>query len=74
MAVEIDEDLCIGFGECGRIVPSAFQLDEIRGVSAPLPGAASADLDLLIDAGRSCPMNAILVTDEDGTVLVNWSR
>ena len=41
--VTVDPDLCIGTGDCWRLVPDAFQLDEARGVSVPKPGAEHAD-------------------------------
>jgi ferredoxin len=66
----VDPDLCMGSGECVRIVPAAFVLDDDANVSRPLPGAALVALELLLDAARSCPTNAIEVRAEDGAVLV----
>lgn len=57
--VTIDPDLCIGSGDCVRLVPDAFRIDERRGVSTPLPGAATADPDLLAEAAFNCPTHAI---------------
>ena len=67
----VDPDLCIGSGDCGRLVPTAFALDESAGVSIPLAGAEDADLDLLVRAALNCPTNAIRVVGEDGQVLVD---
>ena len=39
----VDEDLCIGSGDCVRLLPQAFVIDEARGVSVPLPGAGDQD-------------------------------
>ena len=39
----------------------AFLIDERRGVSTPLPGAATADADLLAEAAFNCPTHAIEV-------------
>lgn len=71
MAVEVsvDPELCIGSGDCVRLVPSAFAIDEAQGVSVPLPDAAAADPDLLVRAARGCPTQAIRVVAADGTVL-----
>ena len=60
--VTIDPDLCIGSGDCVRLLPDAFRIDERRGVSTPLPGAAAADPDLLAEAAFGCPTHAIQVT------------
>jgi ferredoxin len=68
--VSIDPELCIGSGDCGRIVPAAFVLDERAGVSVPLPGAAAAPIDALVQAALNCPTNAIRVADDHGNVLV----
>ena len=45
--VSIDSELCIGSGDCVRLCPQAFALDQARGVSVPLPEAADADPALL---------------------------
>jgi ferredoxin len=57
--VTIDPNLCIGSGDCVRLLPNAFRIDERRGVSTPLPGAATADADLLAEAAFNCPTHAI---------------
>ena len=62
--VRVDPDLCIGTGDCWRLVPDAFVLDESRGVSVPRPGAANAKRALLDEAALNCPTRAITVEDE----------
>ena len=57
--VTIDPGLCIGSGDCVRLAPHAFRIDESRGVSTPLPGAATADEELLAEAAFNCPTHAI---------------
>lgn len=59
--VIVDADLCIGSGECARLVPTAFRIDETLGVSVPLSGATSADVGALLQAARSCPTQAIAI-------------
>ena len=68
--VTVDPELCIGHGECVRLAPVAFALDDEATISQPLPAAATAPIDLLVDAARNCPTNAIAVRDADGNVLV----
>jgi ferredoxin len=67
--VSIDPELCIGSGECVRLVPAAFEIDEQRGVAVPLAGSATADPELLVRAATACPTQAIRVVSDDGTVL-----
>ena len=64
----VDPDLCIGSGDCIRIVPSAFQLDDDASVSHPTPAAATSDLDLLLEAARSCPTQAIRIVRDDAVL------
>lgn len=60
--VRVDPELCIGTGDCVRLAPGAFRIDEVRGVSTPLPGAADTDPELLEEAAFNCPTRAITVT------------
>jgi ferredoxin len=57
--VTVDPDLCIGSGDCVRLAPSAFRLDDERGVSIPLETAPRTDPALLLAAARNCPTQAI---------------
>ena len=66
--VTVDPDLCIGSGDCIRLVPAAFRMDDERGVSTVLDGAASVEPALLVLAAGGCPTQAIRVT-HDGEVL-----
>lgn len=68
ISVSIDPDLCIGSGDCGRLLPGAFELREDLGVSVPRPGAADADLETLLRAAIGCPTQAIRVVAADGTI------
>ncbi len=63
--VTVDAELCIGTGDCVRLAPSAFRIDESRGVSVPLDGSATSDPDLLAEAAFNCPTRAIRVVGED---------
>jgi ferredoxin len=69
VSVTIDPELCIGSGDCVRVLPEAFELREDLGVSVPRPAAADADPGRLVDAAVGCPTQAIRVVAEDGTVL-----
>lgn len=65
--VVIDPDLCIGSGDCVRLIPTAFRLDEELGVSVPLPGARDVPRERLFDAESGCPTGAITILDEDAS-------
>ncbi|HUQ78467.1 MAG TPA: ferredoxin [Patescibacteria group bacterium] len=66
--VSVDPELCIGSGDCVRIVPAAFRLDDGAGVSRPTPDAGTHDLDRLLDAARSCPTQAIAIVRDGAAV------
>jgi ferredoxin len=63
--VVIDPDQCIGSGECVRLIPSAFRLDEDLGISVPLPAARDVPPEQLFDAESGCPTGAITILEED---------
>jgi ferredoxin len=65
--VTIDPDLCIGSGECVRVAPDAFRIDESRGVSIPQGPAASLAGSLLFEVVRGCPTGAITAVDASGS-------
>ena len=60
----VDPELCIGSGECVRLLPDSFRIDDSRGVSTPQPSAATADRALLDEAAQSCPTRAITVDEK----------
>ena len=64
--VSVDPELCIGSAECVRIVPGAFRIDKMRGVSEPTDLAELADPERLADAVRSCPTQAITLDTAAG--------
>jgi ferredoxin len=65
--VEIDRTLCFGFGDCVDTVPAVFALDEESKAAVLDPDAAS--VELIIEAAQNCPVDAIIVTDEQGAQL-----
>jgi ferredoxin len=64
--VRVDPELCIGSGDCVRLLPDAFRIDESLGVAVTRPLAAPADRALLVRARRNCPTHAIEVSDGNG--------
>jgi ferredoxin len=65
--VEVDRALCFGFGDCVDTLPDVFALDAEDVAVVLDPDAAS--IDEIIEASMNCPVDAIIVTDEDGQQL-----
>lgn len=61
--VQIDEDLCIGAGECVAAAPGAFALDDADLVARVLPAAAHTTFDELSAAASDCPTGAISIRE-----------
>ncbi len=64
MKVKIDRDLCVGIGNCVVAAPTVFQLDKEN--KAIVLDISSAEEDKIMTAAESCPMNAIIIEDDEG--------
>ncbi|GGP42631.1 ferredoxin [Saccharothrix coeruleofusca] len=64
--VEVDGGTCIGSGMCAASAPDHFRLD---GATAVPVNATVEPAQAVVDAADSCPMEAILVRDQDGAVV-----
>ncbi|MCC7357526.1 ferredoxin [Candidatus Uhrbacteria bacterium] len=62
--IVIDRDICIGAGPCVTVAPGVFQLDDEN--KAYLVDPKSADDDTIMLAAQACPVQAILLYDENG--------
>ncbi|MFC8615490.1 ferredoxin [Micromonospora purpureochromogenes] len=62
--VFVDPTRCIGSGICAGAAPAHFVL--VDGLSRPL-GERIAPADEVLDAAESCPMEAIIVSDAEGS-------
>lgn len=64
LRVEIDRDLCVGFGDCVDAAPDAFELDgeDVAVFTRP----EEVGRECLLEACRACPVDAITAHDEDG--------
>ena len=67
LVIEIDRELCYGFGDCVSAQPDVFELDADE--KAVVIDPNGADQDDLIEAASNCPVNAITIRDADGTEL-----
>jgi ferredoxin len=61
--VQVDHDICAGFGECVNLLPDVFALND-EGLAVVLD-ADAVELDMLKEAADVCPVSAILLLDED---------
>jgi ferredoxin len=66
--VDIDSDLCSGFGSCVDDAPEIFKLDD-SGTAALL--MSETDDERVLKAARDCPMAAIAVFDAESGKLVS---
>ncbi|MBI1863354.1 ferredoxin [Candidatus Microgenomates bacterium] len=63
--IEIERDLCIGAATCVAIAPQTFNLDE-EAKAIVLEAAAGDTDETILDAAKSCPTAAIILTNEKG--------
>ena len=64
--IEIDQDVCIGAGQCALTAPGVFTQDD-DGFSTLLPGREDGGGDFLVrEAARACPVAAITVSGKIG--------
>lgn len=62
--VKVIRDLCIGAASCVAIAPKVFELDA-EAKAVVLSPDSDTDENILASA-QSCPVNAIIVEDENG--------
>jgi ferredoxin len=61
LVIEIDRELCYGFGDCVASAPDVFELDDDeKAVVADPNGASREDL---ADAAENCPVMAITIRE-----------
>lgn len=70
MKIEIDREACISVATCIQVAPKTFELDD-EGI-AIIKDANGDDKETILQAAKSCPVNAIIVYDDDGTQL--WPK
>jgi ferredoxin len=61
LVIEIDRELCYGFGDCVSTAPDVFELDDEEKATVVDPNGAARDD--LIDAAANCPVTAITIRD-----------
>lgn len=77
MRVRVDRELCIGAASCLALLPEVFELDEEgKAVIISKDGTKASEwtdyakipinANLILEAARSCPTNAIIIEDDNG--------
>ena len=69
VTVRIDRERCIGIGNCVKVAPEVFELDD-GNVVAFREDAAEIERDRIIEACDVCPVDALIVHDEKGNQIV----
>lgn len=64
MKIVVEREECIGCGNCVDIAPDVFELDE-EGLSKVV-NPAGADDDTIREAAESCPVDCIILSDDEG--------
>jgi ferredoxin len=61
LVIEVDRELCYGFGDCVSSAPGVFELDDDE--KAVVIDPSGAPRDELVEAAANCPVTAITITD-----------
>jgi ferredoxin len=67
MKVKVDRELCSGVSNCVAFAPTVFKLDDQN--KAVVLDPSSVDKETLVEAAESCPENAIILEDDEGSQL-----
>ncbi|MGZ9935094.1 ferredoxin [Streptomyces sp. NC-S4] len=63
MRISVDQDVCIGAGQCALTAPQVFTQDD-DGLGEVLPGREDGHGSPLVrEAARACPVSAITVAE-----------
>lgn len=68
LRVRVDRTLCVGFGDCLDVAPSAFRLDD-EGI-ATFVEPVQVDRERLLRACDACPVDALTVWDVTGNQVI----
>ena len=69
LTIRIDRDLCIGSGNCVKVEPHLFVLDD-EGIASFVPGSEKVDRYRALEACEVCPVEALVVRNASGEQLV----
>lgn len=63
--VKVDRNTCISTASCISIAPGTYALDDTEG-KVVVVDPNKDDFNQVLDAAKSCPVNAITIIDKDG--------
>ena len=69
LRIQIDRDLCVGFGDCVAEAPEGFRLDS-ENIAVFGDAAQSVERERMLRACDVCPVDALTVWDGEGNRLV----
>lgn len=68
--IEYDREGCIGAAACIAVAPNAWKMGEDGKAVQLVKEFDEKELQLHLDAARSCPVNVIHIVDEKGKRLI----
>ncbi len=69
VTVRIDRTTCIGTGNCAKVAPELFVLDDEKIITFRDP-SVEIEPDRAVEACRVCPVDALAAVDADGRTIV----
>lgn len=69
LAVSIDRDACIGSGNCVKVAPELFELDD-DSIVVFAKTADGTDRAAVLEACEVCPVEALTVKDSSGKQII----
>ena len=66
MRAKVEREECIGDGSCEDIAPDYFRLDDEDLAEVIKNPVAEGDEDLVREAAEACPVEAIVLEDDEG--------
>ncbi|MBN1779114.1 MAG: ferredoxin [Candidatus Buchananbacteria bacterium] len=63
--VEVDRQACIGAATCVAIAPDSYDLDD-EAKAVIIDGIQTDTDQRILDGAKSCPVDAIIIKDQDG--------
>lgn len=63
LKITVDRDECIGDGLCANEAPETFEMDDDS--KAIVLDASSESRDAIVEAAKSCPVDAIKIVDKE---------
>jgi ferredoxin len=66
VTIKIDRDACIGSGNCTKVAPEVFELDDELVATFRDAETGEIDREKLIEAARVCPVYALYAINAQG--------